>query len=292
MTTARPRRSALYMPAASARVLDKARGLPADVLLFDLEDAVAPAEKERARAQLIDALAAGGYAPRETVIRVNSLATPWGADDLAAAAGARADAVLLPKVEGAEQMDAAAWALDAAGASIDLALWAMIETPMGVLKAAEIAAHPRLACLVLGTNDLLADLQAAPSADRAPLLPALAQTVLAARAHGKAVLDGVYNAFRDEAGLAVECAQGRALGMDGKTLIHPLQLAAANRAFAPSAEAVAEAHAQVEAFEAAVARGEGVGVVDGKIIENLHAAAAKRLIAQAEGIAALEAAVS
>ncbi|MEL6267319.1 MAG: CoA ester lyase [Pseudomonadota bacterium] len=288
----RPRRSALYMPASKARALDKARALAADVLLFDLEDAVAPGEKAAARDLLVAALAEGGYAPRETVIRVNGPNTPWGVADIVAAATAGADAVLLPKVEGAAAIEAAAAALDAAGGPPGLALWAMIETPRGVLAAGEIAAHPRLACLVAGTNDLLAELQARFSPDRAALMPALTQVVLAARAHGKAVLDGVYNAYGDDAGLEIEARQGRMLGMDGKTLIHPRQLAIANRLFAPDAEAVDRARAEVEAFEAATARGEGIAVLDGRIVENLHAAAARRLIAQAEAIAALEAATA
>jgi citrate lyase beta subunit len=288
--TARPRRSALYMPASKARALEKARSLPADVLLLDLEDAVAPAEKEAARAQVVAAVREGGYAPREVVVRVNALSTPWGAEDLAAVATAGADAVLIPKVGDPADLDAAAGRLDAAGAPEGLALWAMIETPAGVLAADRIAAHPRLACLVLGTNDLLAELRAAYTPERASLMPALTRTVLAARACGCAVLDGVYNAFKDEDGLRAEARQGLSLGMDGKTLIHPAQLAVTNAVFAPSAEAVETARRQLAAFEEAAARGEGVAVVDGKIVENLHAATARRLIAEAEAIAALEAA--
>lgn len=286
--TVRPRRSALYMPASKERALEKARGLAADVLLMDLEDAVAPAEKDTARAQLGVAITTGGYAPREVAVRVNGLGTPWHDDDLRAAATMGADAVLLPKVESSAMVDQVAWALDAAGAPASLPLWAMIETPAGVLAATEIAGHPRMTCLVLGTNDLLADLKARYRADRAALMPALAQTVLAARTHGCAVLDGVYNAFKDEDGLRAEAEQGRDLGMDGKTLIHPAQLAIANAVFGPTEDAIATARAEVQAFERAEAQGEGVAVVEGKIVENLHAAAARRLIAEAEAIAALE----
>ncbi|MEM6676812.1 MAG: CoA ester lyase [Pseudomonadota bacterium] len=281
------------MPGSKARALIKARSLPADVLLLDLEDAVAMAEKERAREALATALLEGGYAPREVVIRVNGAGTPWHAEDLTmaarVAAAGGADAVLLPKVESAAMLEETAEALTAAGAPADLALWAMIETPRGILAVAEIAAHPRLACLVLGTNDLLADLRAAFTADRAALLPHLIASVLAARAHGLGVLDGVYNAFKDDEGLRAECEQGLALGMDGKTLIHPAQLGVANAVFAPSAAEVETARRQLTAFEAAEARGEGVAVVDGKIVENLHAASARRVIAVADAIAALEA---
>ncbi|MEM6972132.1 MAG: CoA ester lyase [Pseudomonadota bacterium] len=288
---ARPRRSALYMPASRARALEKARTLPADVLLLDLEDAVAPSEKESARTSLAAALTEGGYAPRETVVRVNGAGTPWSADDLSMAAGSGTDAVLLPKIESGAAVDAAAWMLDAGGAGA-MPIWVMIETPLGILNAAEIAAHPRVACLVLGTNDLMADMRAEALPGRASLLPALVQAVLAARAHGVSVLDGVYNAFKDETGLEEEARQGRALGMDGKTLIHPAQLAIANRVFAPDPDAVARARTEVAAFEAAEARGEGIAVVEGRIVENLHAAAGRRLIAEAEAIARLEAATA
>jgi citrate lyase beta subunit len=282
---ARPRRSALYMPGSRPRALDKARSLPADVLLLDLEDAVAPSEKDEARRLVAEAVAAGAFGRREVVIRVNGLDTPWGADDLAAAAAARPDAVLLPKVASAAQVAEAAAHLGG-GAP---ALWAMIETPLGVLRAAEIAEAPGMACFVLGTNDLAKDLRAEHVPGREPLLAALGISLLAARAHGLACLDGVYNAFRDTEGFRAECEQGRAMGFDGKTLIHPDQLAVANAVFAPSAAALDLARAQLAAHEAALARGEGVAVVDGRIVENLHVENARRLLAEAEAITALAA---
>jgi citrate lyase beta subunit len=282
---ARPRRSALYMPGSRPRALDKARSLPADVLLLDLEDAVAPSEKDEARRLVAEAVAAGAFGRREVVIRVNGLDTPWGADDLAAAAAARPDAVLLPKVVSAAQVAEAAAHLGAAAP----ALWAMIETPLGVLRAAEIAEAPGMACFVLGTNDLAKELRAEHVPGRAPLLTALGISLLAARAQGLVCLDGVYNAFRDTEGFRAECEQGRAMGFDGKTLIHPDQLAIANDVFAPSAAALDLARAQLAAHEAALARGEGVAVVDGRIVENLHVENARRLLAEAEAIRALEA---
>ncbi|MEM7500288.1 MAG: CoA ester lyase [Pseudomonadota bacterium] len=288
----RPRRSALYMPASKARALEKARSLPADVLLLDLEDAVAPDEKPAARKALAEALETGGFGLRETVVRVNALGTPWGGEDLAMAARSGCDAVLLPKVESSAMVEAAAAALDNAGGREGLALWAMIETPRGILAVERIARHPRLACLVLGTNDLVADMRAEHVPGRAPVMPALTMAVLAARASGLAVLDGVYNAFRDDDGLRAECEQGRALGMDGKTLIHPAQLAVANEVFAPAPDAVALARRQIEAYEDARAKGQGIAVVDGRIVENLHARTARRLIAEAEAIAAREAAAA
>ena len=287
---ARPRRSALYMPGSKPRALDKARGLPADVLLLDLEDAVAPAEKAEARRLVAGAVAARGFGGREVVVRINALDTAWGADDLAAAAQAGPDAILLPKVDGAAQVAEAARHLAAAGAPDSVALWAMMETPRGVLRAAEIAAAPRMACFVLGTNDLAKDLRTEHRADRAPLMASLGLCLLAARAEGLACLDGVYNAFRDAEGLRAECVQGRAMGFDGKTLIHPDQLAVANDVFAPSPEALAEARRFVAAYEGAVAAGQGVAVVDGRIVENLHVENARRLLAEADAIAALEAA--
>ena len=286
---ARPRRSALYMPGSKPRALDKARSLPADVLLLDLEDAVAPAEKAEARRLVAEAVAARGFGGREVVVRINALDTPWGADDLAAAAQAGPDAILLPKVDDAAQVAEAAAGLEAAGAPPTCALWAMMETPRGVLRAHSIATAPRMACFVLGTNDLAKDLRAEHRADRAPLLASLGLCLLAARAEGLACLDGVYNAFRDAEGLRAECAQGRAMGFDGKTLIHPDQLAIANAVFAPSPAALDQARAFVAAYEAAVAAGQGVAVVDGRIVENLHVENARRLLAEAAAIAALDA---
>lgn len=283
----RPRRSALYMPGANARALEKARSLDADVLLLDLEDAVAPDQKAAARDLVLAALAAGGYGHRELVVRVNGRGTPWAAEDLRAVATSRADAVLLPKVEDAAAVREAEAALAAAGAPAGLALWAMIETPRGVLRAAEIAAaSPRLACLVAGTSDLVKDLGARHTAARLEVVTALSLIVLAARAHGLACLDGVHLALEDEAGLEAACAQGRDLGFDGKTLIHPRTIAAANRAFGPSAAEVEQARRIMVAHAEAESFGRGVVVVDGRLVEALHVAAARRTIALADAVAA------
>ncbi|MBB5517040.1 citrate lyase beta subunit [Rubricella aquisinus] len=281
---ARPRRSVLYMPGSKSRALEKAQTLPADALILDLEDAVAPSEKEIARALVCDAVRAGGFGQREVVIRINGLDTPWGMDDLTAACAAHPDAILIPKVNSAADLKR-----PAEQAPEGTALWAMMETPRGILNAAEIAAAPRLACFILGTNDLVNDLHAAHTPDRMPILTALSWCLLAARAEGIACIDGVYNAFKDEDGLRAACLQGRDMGFDGKTLIHPAQLAIANEVFAPSETDLEQARAYVAAFEAAEAAGEGVAVVNGKIVENLHVANARRLLAQAEAIAALEA---
>lgn len=287
MPTARPRRSALYMPGSNARALEKARTLDADVLLLDLEDAVAPAAKAEARRLVLAALAVGGFGPREVVVRVNGPGTPWGADDLAAAARSGADAVLLPKVEGPAEVARAEAALREAGAPPTLALWAMIETPRGVLEAPAIAAASgRLACLVAGTNDLVKDLGARHTPGRAEVLTSLSLVVLAARAHGLACLDGVHVDLDDEAGFEAACRQGRDLGFDGKTLVHPRSIAAANRHFAPTeaevdaARRILVAHAEAESF------GRGVVVVDGRLVESLHVEAARRLLALADLVAA------
>ena len=282
----RPRRSALYVPGDNQRAIDKARGLAVDAVIFDLEDAVAAQAKETARRQVVAALTAGGYGRRERVVRVNPLSTPWGRDDLNAVVGAGADAILLAKVEGAAAVREAAAALVAAGAPAGLALWCMIETPRGVLRAEEIAsASPRLACLVIGTTDLGKFLHAAETADRQPLLTALGQCLLAARAAGLACLDGVYLDVADEAGFARECRQGAALGFDGKTLIHPSTIAAANEAFGPSVEQLAEARKIVAAHTEAQAAGKGVTLLDGKLVEQPHIGAAQRLLGLAEQIA-------
>jgi (3S)-malyl-CoA thioesterase len=281
-TDTRPLRSLLYLPASNARALDKARSLPCDGIIFDLEDAVAPAEKAPARAALAAALAEGGFASRLRLVRINGLDTPWGADDARAAADMDGDGVLLPKVNGPADLDALARLVP------DRPLWAMMETPAAILNAAAIAAHPRLAGLVLGTNDLIKDLGARVRPDRLALMHALQTCVLAARAAGVPVIDGVYNAFRDDAGLAAECAQGRDLGMDGKTLIHPAQVAIANAAFAPSRDEIDLARRQIAAFEAAEAAGQGVAVLDGRIVENLHVVAARRVLALADAVTAQE----
>ena len=284
---ARPWRSVLYIPASNARALEKARTLAADAIVFDLEDAVAPDAKVSAREALGEALAAG-YGRRARLVRVNGAGTEWGADDLAAAARWRTDAVLLPKAASAADIESAARALDAAGS--DAAIWAMIETPSGVLNAAEIARAPRMTGFVMGTNDLARELGCLGRADRMPMMTALQTCLLAARAAGIVCVDGVYNAFRDAEGLRAECVQGRELGMDGKTLIHPSQIEVANEVFAPSEAEVARAREQIEAYRAAVAEGRGVAVLDGRIVENLHVAMAEATLARAAAIREMEAA--
>jgi len=287
----RPYRSVLYMPGSRPRALEKARSLPADALILDLEDAVAPAEKVRARALVAAAVAAGGYGGRVLLVRVNGLGTEWGEADLAAACATGPDGILLPKVEGPGDLARAAALMAANGAPERCRLWAMMETPQGVLNAAAIAGgHPRLKGLVLGTNDLVKELGAEHTPDRVALVASLGLCLLAARAEGLVCVDGVFNAFRDRDGLRAECAQGRAMGFDGKTLIHPDQIGVANEVFAPSAADVARAEVEVAAFGAAEARGEGVAVVEGRIVESLHVATARQLLARAAAIAALEAA--
>jgi len=277
----RPVRSVLYIPASKERALEKAQTLPVDAIIFDLEDAVAPDEKSRARGLLAEELRTADYGPRLRLIRVNGLETPWGAADLLAfASHPGADGVLVPKVNGPEDLDAAAQ-------RVAKPLWAMMETARGCLNAAGIAAHPRLQGMVMGTNDLARELGARPRADRLPLMAALGGCLLAARAEGKLIVDGVFNAFRDEAGLRAECEQGRDMGFDGKTLVHPDQIAAANELFAPSPEELSVARRQIAAYAEARKRGEGVAVVDGRIVENLHVAIAETLIARAEAIAAM-----
>ncbi|HSF93397.1 MAG TPA: CoA ester lyase [Thermohalobaculum sp.] len=289
--SSRPRRSVLYMPGSKARALEKARSLPADALILDLEDAVGPSEKEAARAMIAEAVRARGFGAREVVIRINGLDTPWGAADLEMAAAAGPDAVLIPKVESAAMIQSVAGRLIELGAPDSTRIWAMMETPLGILRAGEIAASShRLACLVMGTNDLVKDLRAAHTPDRTPVIAALGLCLLAARAHGQAVLDGVHNAIQDTDGLRASCIQGREMGFDGKTLIHPAQLAAANEVFSPSAAELDLARRYAAAFAEAEREGRGVTVVDGQLVENLHVENARRLIAMAEAIAALEAA--
>jgi len=286
MLSFRPRRSVLYVPGSNARALEKARALPADGIVLDLEDAVAPAAKEEARRLVAAALAQGGFGFRERIVRVNGPATPWGAEDLAAAARSGADAVLLPKVEGAAEVRAAERALDAGGAPPGLPLWAMIETPRGVLAAPEIAAAtPRLACLVAGTSDLVKDLRARHTPGRGEVLVSLSLVLLAARAHGLAALDGVHLDLADDAGFEAACRQGRDLGFDGKTLVHPRTIDVANRIFAPDEAEVALARRLIDAHGKAVAEGRGVTTVDGRLVEALHVEAARRTVALAEAIA-------
>lgn len=285
---AKPRRSVLYMPGSNTRALDKGRTLAADALIFDLEDAVAPDAKIDARAHVLAALTKGGYGRRDIIVRVNGPDTPWGTDDLATMATSGANAVLLPKVETAEQVQAAERALVRAGAPDDLALMCMMETPLGILNAQAIAySSRRLSALVMGTSDLAKDLHAAHTPDRAPLLTALGLVVLAARAAGLAVLDGVHLDLNDDDGFKAACAQGRDLGFDGKTLIHPKTIDAANAAFAPKPDDLAWAETIIKAHADAEQKGDGVVVVDGKLIETLHVEDAKRLVALADAIEAM-----
>ena len=278
---ARPYRSVLYIPASKPRALDKARGLPVDAIIFDLEDAVSAEEKDNARATLAAALAEGGYGSRVRIVRINGFDTPWGRADAEAVTGMDVDAVLLPKVGSPADLDALA------AITGDLPLWAMMETPQGMLNAAAIAAHPRLQGMVMGTNDLAKELQTRFRPDRLPLITGLGLSLLAAKAHGRIIVDGVYNAYQDEAGLAEECAQGRDMGFDGKTLIHPAQVPVTNAAFSPSEAEIDLARRQIAAFEAVEASGQGVAVVDGRIVENLHVETARKTLARAEAIAAL-----
>ncbi|SFR08113.1 HpcH/HpaI aldolase/citrate lyase family protein [Poseidonocella sedimentorum] len=280
-TRTRPLRSVLYLPASNARALEKAQGLQADAIIFDLEDAVAPEEKAAAREALHQALAQRNYGSRIRIVRINGLDTDWGAADARAVASMAADAVLLPKVESAAMID------EVAGLAGDVPVWAMMETPLGMLRAEEIAAHPKLEGMVMGTNDLAKDLGARFRPDRLAMQTGLGLCLLAAKAHGVAIVDGVYNAFKDDEGLRAECEQGRDMGFDGKTLIHPAQLAAANEAFAPSDAEISLARRQIDAFDAAKAAGKGVAVVDGRIVENLHVETARKTLALAKAIADL-----
>ena len=277
----RPYRSVLYIPGSKERALEKARELPADAIIFDLEDAVAPDAKVGARATLKTELAKGGYGNRAKIVRVNGFDTEWGKDDVAAFIGVEIDAILMPKVGSAAQLNELAELIP------DVDLWAMMETPLGMLNAAEIAAHPRLKGFVMGTNDLAKELNTRFRADRLPMMGGLHLCVLAAKAHDVVIVDGVYNAFKDDEGLRAECEQGRDMGMDGKTLIHPAQLDIANAAFAPSEDEIDLAQRQIKAFEEAQASGQGVAVVDGKIVENLHVVTAKGILAKSKAIAAI-----
>ncbi|MBT7527313.1 MAG: CoA ester lyase [Rhodospirillales bacterium] len=286
-----PRRSCLYMPGTNVRAHEKAKGLSTDVLIFDLEDSVAPDAKADARNAIIAALKTGGYGRRELVGRVNGFDTPWGEDDIRAIAGLDAGegahAVLIPKVEDPATVRRAGDLLDAAGG--DTRLWSMMETARGVLGAAEIAAaHERLDMFTMGLEDLAKELHADNSGDRLAMLYALEHSVMAARAYGLGILDGVYPAFDDADGFQAVCEQGRRLGFDGKQLIHPRQIDPANVAFSPSPDAVSEARRMIDAFEQAEASGEGITVLDGAMVEALHVVEAKQLVAFADAISALE----
>ncbi|MGE0828271.1 MAG: CoA ester lyase [Hyphomonadaceae bacterium] len=286
----RPRRSCLYMPGANPKALAKARELGADTLLFDLEDAVAPEAKAEARANVLAALAEGGYGKRELIVRVNALSTPWGANDIEAIAGAKPDGLLVPKVNSAEDVIAADEAMSEAGYAKTTALWVMIETPLSILNIKEIAAaakRTRLAAFVMGTNDLAKDLRAKQTPQRTPFLYALSAGVTAARAYGLVAIDGVYNDIPNADGFTEVCRQGLAMGFDGKTLIHPSQVDPCNQIFAPAPEEVTEARAVIEAFAAPENAGKGVLKVNGKMTELLHLEQAKRTVAIAEAIEAL-----
>ena len=283
--TARPRRSVLYMPGSNARALEKGRTLAADGLILDLEDAVAPDAKEMARQQIGAALKAGGYGARELIVRVNGLESPWGYDDIVAAAGFGADAILLPKVESAGAVHQAETIMEASGAPQALSVWCMMETPLGMLHAEEIAdASRRVGALVMGTSDLAKDLYAAHTRDRLPMITALGLCMLAARAAGIAILDGVHLDLGDDEGFAYSCGQGKELGFDGKTLIHPKTIDVANEVFGPSEEEVEWSRTIIAAHAEAEKEGKGIVVVDGKLIENLHVLNAERVVAMAKAI--------
>ncbi len=286
----RPRRSVLYMPGSNPRAQEKAKTLPVDGVILDLEDATAPEAKVEARATVRRTLEQReAYGRRELVVRVNGLDTPWGYEDLAVMARAGADAILLPKVDDAEMVRRAVAVLEAHGAPEELAIWCMVETARGVLHAEQIAdSHPRVSCFVMGTSDLARELNCAHTPMRLPMLTSLGLCLLAARAAGLAILDGVHLDLQDMEGFEAACRQGRELGFDGKTLIHPRQIEAANRAFAPSEEEVAKARRIIEAWQAAKAEGRGVVVVDGRLVENLHVVMAERTLALAEAIRAME----
>ena len=296
MLTIRPRRSVLYMPGSNARALEKARALPADALILDLEDAVAPEAKDLARRQVTEAVRrAGGYGQREVVIRVNGPDTPWHEADLAAAAEAGPDAILIPKVSEPDTLRAVGERL--ATAADGLRIWAMIETPLALLAVEAIARAARdpatrLSCFVMGTNDLAKETRARITPGRPALLPWLQTALAAARAYGLDIVDGVYNALGDEAGFRAECEQGRDLGFDGKTLIHPNQVAVANAVFAPDADEVARASAIIEAFRRPENANKGAITLDGRMVERLHAEMAERTVALAEAIAALSSAAA
>lgn len=284
----RPLRSVLYMPGSNARALEKARELAADAFIFDLEDAVAPDAKETARAQVCDAVRQGGYGKRQLVIRINGFDSAWGEEDLRAASAAKPNAILLPKVESPDQIRKAAKIMETAGITDDCVLWAMMETPRGILRAVDIAsAHPRLAVMVMGTSDLVKDLHAAHTSMRLPMLVSLGQCLLAARAEGLCILDGVHLNLDDSVGFHEACLQGRQLGFDGKTLIHPKQIDTANAVFAPSEEDITNAQDIITAFDEAVSQGKGVAVLNGKLIENLHVEEARRVVALAQAIEGL-----
>lgn len=282
-----PLRSVLYMPSSNAKAVEKAKTLPIDAAIFDLEDAVAPDAKPAAREAAAAAVASGEYGRRTLTIRANGIGTQWHDDDLVAAAQAGPDAVVVPKVNSAEEVGRLVDALEKAGAPDHTKLWAMIETPIAILDALSIArSSERLTCFVMGTNDLVKELYAEHVPGRAPILPSLHTALLAARAAGIAILDGVYNDVRNTDGFLAECEQGRQMGFDGKTLIHPGQVEGANVAFAPSEQAVEDARGLIQAFEEG--KGSGVVTYNGRMVENLHVESARRTLEMHEAIAALQ----
>ncbi len=284
INTSRPRRSVLYMPGANTRALEKAKSLPADSLILDLEDAVAPDAKTQARENIRAALVTG-FGHREAVVRINGLNTQWGLDDLMAFTDTKADAILLPKVESASQIQEVASLLKQLNAASTMKIWAMIETPLAIFNLQEIASsHPMLEALVLGTSDLVKDLHARHTPGRVETQTALSLSVLAARAHQLCVLDGVHLSLDDEEGLRQSCLQGRDMGFDGKTLIHPSQIALANQVFGPSPEEIDEAKQKITAYEIAINSGAGIAVLNGKLVEELHIKDAKRILALANAI--------
>ena len=288
--SARPRRSMLYMPGSTARAMEKARTLPADSLILDLEDAVAPDAKELARKQVCEAVAAGGFGLREILIRVNALSTRWGYEDIALASKSGADGLLLPKVESADAIRHMEAIMRANDAPESMRIWAMMETPRSILESQRIAeSTPRMEGLVMGTSDLAKELDCAHTHERLPFMVSLGLCLLAARAAGLAILDGVYLDLNDETGFEFACRQGHELGFDGKTLIHPKQIGPCNRVFTPKPEDVAWSRRIIDAHAAAAARGEGVVVVDGRLVENLHVESARRVVGMADAIAAMEA---
>ncbi|MFT8395056.1 HpcH/HpaI aldolase/citrate lyase family protein [Propionibacterium sp.] len=281
----RPRRSVLYMPAANARAMEKAKGLDCDGIILDLEDAVAPDAKPAARQAACDAVRGGGYGHREVVVRVNAMGTQWHDEDMAAVCQAGPDAIAVPKVSSAGQVHELVARMDEHGAGASTSLWAMLETPRAIIDADAICgASERLEVVVMGTNDLLAELRARPAQDRGPLSLALSAALCAARANQKVILDGVFNDIHDAEGFERECVAGRDLGFDGKTLIHPRQVGIANQLWAPTSGDVEEARELIATFDAAIARGEGVVTFHGKMIENLHVETARRTLALHEAI--------
>ena len=288
----RPRRSALYMPGANPRALDKGRTLAADVLIMDVEDGVLPDAKIEARKRIVTEIASGGYGPREVVVRINGMGTDWFVDDIAAFAVSGADALLVPKVDGPETVLRVAENMDAAGAPAEMGIWCMLETPLGVLNARDTAAaHPRLGAFTLGTADLSKELHADLHApDRLPLLTSIGLAILAARAYGLAVLDAPHFDLDDDAGFERVCRQGKSFGFDGKTLLHPKTIAPANEIYGPSAEDITWSRRVIAAWSEAAEEGKGVTLLDGKLVENLHVAEAERTIALADRIAELAAA--